>query len=302
MATLHGVASYGWGAMLKIQKILLPVDFPNTSLRVVHQAAAFARHFLAEIVMLHVATAQSHAAGVPEDGPEFDRWDVLAEVLGEARKNLDYVLGAELDGLTIHSLLVKGDPARAIVQVAQQENADLIMMSSHGYTFNRFLLGSETAKVLNATDCPMWTDAHIEELPMDGLALRHVLCAVDFKPQNLGAVSWATRMAAEFGARLTLVHVTSSVELWGPGGMYVVAKLKAELFGDASEQFARLKEEMGIEAEVLIGSGDVPKVLREAVKQTKADLLVSGCRPYGGHLRMHGYGIICAVPVPVLNV
>ena len=60
-------------AMLKIKKILLPVDFPNTSLHVIHQAAAFAHHFHSEIVMLHVATAESHAAGVPEDGPEFAR-------------------------------------------------------------------------------------------------------------------------------------------------------------------------------------------------------------------------------------
>jgi hypothetical protein len=46
----------------------------------------------------------------------------------------------------------------------------------------------------------------------------------------------------------------------------------------------------------------VPKVLTQAAKQTKADLLVNGCYPYGGHLRTHGYGIICAVQIPVLSV
>jgi hypothetical protein len=59
---------------------------------------------------------------------------------------------------------------------------------------------------------------------------------------------------------------------------------------------------MDLEADVLIGSGDVPTVLSQVAKQTKADLLVTGCYPYGGHLRTHGYGIICAVPIPVLNV
>ena len=59
---------------------------------------------------------------------------------------------------------------------------------------------------------------------------------------------------------------------------------------------------MGIKADVFIGSGDVPKVLSQAAKQTKADLLVTGCHPYGGHLRTHGYAIICAVPIPVLSV
>jgi nucleotide-binding universal stress UspA family protein len=59
---------------------------------------------------------------------------------------------------------------------------------------------------------------------------------------------------------------------------------------------------MGLKADVFIGSGNVPEVLSQAVRQTKADLLVAGCRPYGGHLRTHGYGTICAVPIPVLSM
>jgi len=55
--------------MLDIKKILLPVDFPNASLPVISQAATLAHHFDAEIVMLHVMTTQSHAAGVPDHGP-----------------------------------------------------------------------------------------------------------------------------------------------------------------------------------------------------------------------------------------
>ena len=64
--------------MLNIKKILLPVDFPNTSLRVVHQAATLAHHFHSEIVMLHAVTAESHAAGVPEDTREQADWDLLS--------------------------------------------------------------------------------------------------------------------------------------------------------------------------------------------------------------------------------
>ena len=66
---------------------------------------------------------------------------------------------------------------------------------------------------------------------------------------------------------------------------------------------AKLQQETGIKADVLIGSGDVPKVLsQQAAKQTKSDLLVTGFYPYGGHLRTHGYGTICAVSIPVLSM
>ena len=56
--------------MLNIKSILLPVDIPIASLGVIHQAATLARHFNSAIVMLHVVTARSHAAGVPEDSRE----------------------------------------------------------------------------------------------------------------------------------------------------------------------------------------------------------------------------------------
>jgi len=307
--------------MLNIQKILLPVDFPNTSLRVVHQAATLARHFQAKIVMLHVASAQSHAAGVPEDAAELAGWDMLAEIVREAEKNYDQSLGAELQGIAIEGRLIEGDPGRAIVQTAQMEKADLIMMPSHGQTFNQFLLGSITAKVLQGSECPVWTGAHVEEAegpltrndpqakgqevkqqPGQEFAIHNILCAVDLGSRSEDAVSWAAQMAAEFGARLTLAHVTASVERWGPGGSYVDQKWKEALVGDASQRIAKLQEDVGVKAEVLIGSGDVPKVLNQAAKQTKADLLVTGCYPYGGNLRIHGYAIICAMPIPVLSV
>src|SRR5208337_2057006 len=170
--------------MLNIKKILLPVDFPNTSLGVVHQAATLAQHFHSQIVMLHVMTSLSHTAGVPEDGPELSGWDMLAEITSAAEKNLDHSLGPELDDLTIKRVLVKGDAARAIVQTAEEEKADLIMMPSYGQTFSQFLLGSVTAKVLHGTVCPVWTDAHVEESPIREFAIRNVLCAVDFNPYN----------------------------------------------------------------------------------------------------------------------
>jgi nucleotide-binding universal stress UspA family protein len=288
--------------MLNIQKILLPVDFPNTSLGVIHQAATLAHHFHSEIVMLHVGTTQSYAAGVPEYGPRLAGWDVLAEIIKGAKKNLDQSLGPELDGLAIRGVLVKGDPAHLIVRTAQEEKADLIMMPSHGYTFNQFLLGSVTAKVLGGTECPVWTSAHIEGSQVREFAIRNVLCAVDLGPHSEDVVAWAAPMATEFDARLTLAHVTAGVEFWGPGGSHVDQKWKEALVGDASQRIAKLQQEMGIKAEVFIGSGDPPKVLNQAAKQTKADLLITECYPYGGNLRIHGYAIICAVPIPVLSV
>jgi nucleotide-binding universal stress UspA family protein len=288
--------------MLNIKKILLPVDFPVVSFGLAHQAATLARHFNSEIVLLHVATPQSHAAGVPEGAPEQAGFDLLAAIIRQAENQQDNSLGPELAGLPIRRKLVNGDVALTIVDTAEEEQAGLIMMPSFSSTFYQFLMGSVTAKVLHGTERPVWTGAHVQESPGQKFAIRNVLGAVDFGPRAEITVSWASQMAAEFGAHLTLANVTPSVETWGPGGTYVNQKWKEELVGDATERMAKLQQAMDIKADVFIGSGDVPTVLNQAAKQTQADLLVTGSYPYGGHLRIHGYGIICAVPIPVLNV
>ena len=168
--------------------------------------------------MLHVVTAQSRAASQPEDNRELAEKGLLAVIKEEAQKRQDQALGLELDGLTIQSMTGTGEAAPVIVETAEDEKADLIMMSSYGFAFYQFLMGSVTAKVLHEAECPVWTDAHVEESRVQELAIRNVLCAVEFGPRADITVSWAAQMAAEFGARLTLANVTASVEFWGPGG------------------------------------------------------------------------------------
>ena len=288
--------------MLGIKKILLPVDYPNTSLCVIHQAAALAHHFHAEIVMLHTVTPRSHAAGVPEGGAGLASWDLLEEIIRRAQEKQDQTLARELDGLSIRRVLAKGNPAQAIVQTAQREKTDLTMMPSYGFTFDQFLLGSVAPKALGGSECPLWTCGHVEQSSPQNFVIRNVVCAVDFSPHVRKTVSWAKEMAAEFGASLTLADVTASVDFWGPGGDYVNPKWKTALVSDAARHIADIQREMGITADVSIGSGDVPAVLSQAAKQAKADLLVSGCRPYGVSLRTHAYAIIRSTQIPVLSV
>jgi nucleotide-binding universal stress UspA family protein len=252
--------------------------------------------------MLHVLTVQSHLAGVPASGPELARWDLLAAITRRAEKNLNQVFGLELSELTIRRMVVRGGAAQAIMKIAREENVDLIMMPSAGPAFYEFLQSSATAELERDTSCPVWTDAHLEELPAKKFALRSVLCAVEFNSNDRKTVWWAAQLAAEFGARLTLAHVTASVERWGPGGTSINPAWKQALFTDASQQLADLQKDAGIKSEVFIGSGEVPTALCQAAKDTNADLLVTGCYPYGGRLRTHGYNIMCAVPIPVLSV
>jgi nucleotide-binding universal stress UspA family protein len=289
--------------MLKIDRILLPIDFQDSSKHVVHQVAALARHFHSEIVMLHVVTPLSYSAAMLEGNyvpANLD--DLLKELLRQAQKQLDRALGAELEGISVKRLLLEGDPAVAIVQTAQAEKVDLIAMPTHGYgAFRRFLLGSVTSKVLHDSHCPVWTGAHLEDDPAREFAIDNVLCAVDLSKHSLKTVQLAAQIASEFTARLTLAHITAGMETYGPGPYQDDPSWTEAVISSASRQLADLQREAGTKAEVFIGSGDVPKMLSQAAKQLSADVLIVG-RPTGGRLRATGYGIIRESYVPVLSV
>jgi nucleotide-binding universal stress UspA family protein len=289
--------------MLSLNKILLPVDLQSSSKQVVHQAAVLARHFHSEIVMLHVVTPLSYAAGALEGSyvpASLD--DLLKELIRQAQKELDRTLAPELDGLPVKRMLLEGDPASTIVRVARDEKAHLIVMPTHGYgAFRRFLLGSVTAKVLHDSECPVWTGAHLEEAPMREFAIRNILCAIDLSQHSCTTVRWAAQLAAEFEAKLTLGHITAGVDAYGPEGHQFGPKWKEVLISSATQRIARLQEETNTRAEVFIDSGDVPTLLSRQAKEGKADLLVVG-RPSHGRLRATGYGIIRESPIPVLSV
>jgi nucleotide-binding universal stress UspA family protein len=179
------------------------------------------------------------------------------------------------------------------------------MMATHGYgSFYRFLLGSVTAKVLHEIQCPVWTGAHLEEAAAREFSIRNVLCSVELNAHSRHTVSLAAQMAAAVNATLTLVHITGSVEIYGPGGSHVDPEWKQKIVSFAAEEIAKLQREAGTKAEVIIDSGNVPELLNRVAEQTEADVLVVGHIPGRSHLgdNGNGYGIIRASQIPVLSV
>jgi nucleotide-binding universal stress UspA family protein len=285
--------------VLSINKILLPLDLEESVLpvAVIRQAAALAHHFHSEILVLHVIRPLTYFVG-GNTARELIEQEVASE-----QERLKESLGSELEGLSVRRLVVKGDPAVEIFRTVAEQKVGLIVMPTHGYgAYERFLVGSVTAKVLHNGECPVWAASHNEDVPGQQFAIRNVLCAVDFSTHSPKTVRWAQDIANGFGARLTLAHVTPGVEIYGPGGYHVLTDMKQELVNGANNRMAMLQQELGTKAEVFIGSGDVPKVMSQAAKETKADLLVVGCRSLDHRFGNTAYGIIREAHVPVLSV
>jgi nucleotide-binding universal stress UspA family protein len=296
--------------MLRIRKILVPIVFKEsvfteTFRHTAQQAAWLARRFHADVILLHVVTPFDYLPGLLEGGHEITTRDLQAHIIQQAQKDLDRALQPELEGIAVTRMLLRGDPAQEIIRTAVDQSVDLIVMPTRGAgAFYRFLLGSVTAKVLHESDCPVWTGAHMEEAPSREFSIRHVLCSVDLSPHNRHTASLAAEMATAVDATLTLVHITASVEVYGPGGFHTNPEWKQILVGIAEKEVARLQQDIGTKAEVIIDSGNVPELLNRAAEQTKADVLVIGHIPGRSHLgdNGNGYGIIRESRIPVLSV
>jgi nucleotide-binding universal stress UspA family protein len=79
---------------------------------------------------------------------------------------------------------------------------------------------------------------------------------------------------------------------------------KETIRGNAIREIAKLQQDIGTKAEVIIDSGNVPELLSRAAGQTNADVLVIGHSPGRSHLgdNGEGYGIIRESGIPVLSV
>ncbi len=287
--------------MKSLDKILLPVDFSERSLGAARYAKTLTDHFHSELTLLHVLTPPHYEFGALEIGGSM-LTELYSNRSAQVDKELETFLAEELAGTEAKRVVLEGDPARQIVDYAHEENIGLVVMPTHGYgPFRQFILGSITAKVLHDADCPVWTGVHLEEAPVaEPKPFREILCAVDLGPQSCKALEWAAAMQKEFGARLTVLHVMADSPATPENDTRA-----HELMMTVRDDLARLQQRFGTEAELVVESGDAPKVVCETAQRIGAGLLVIGrgsAAGVFGRLRTNAYAIIRQSPCPVVSV
>jgi nucleotide-binding universal stress UspA family protein len=292
---------------MQLKKILLPVDLAGTNVRLASQAAVIAGQFGAEIVLLHVMQTAAYPRALLESVQARSEGhdDFEDQLLRALQPQLEATLREQLDGLPVRRVLARGAVAPRIEQTALEEGVDLIMMATHSHdVIYRYLIGSVTSKILHQNRCPLWTDAYIPADPTYRFSVRRMLCAIDLDAHSAQTLTRAREVAAAFDAQLTLVHVTPSVEIYGPGGSIPV-RWRDEMLETAGVQLERLQQQVGGASNpTIIDSGNVPEALNRAAHASGADLLVIGRLPAGGHLGANGAGdaLVRGSVIPVLSI
>jgi len=138
---------------LALKRILVPVDFSESSRKALHYATSFARQFNAELLLFHVVEPY------PPPPPDYIIADNLvdnAKIQEEAAKELAQWRGEIGESISVRSSVEIGSPYREIVRCADENNIDLIIIGTHGHTrLAHFLLGSTAERVVRHAPCPV---------------------------------------------------------------------------------------------------------------------------------------------------
>ncbi len=143
-------------AVLHLRKILVPIDFSDSSLKALRYALGFAEQFSAGIVLLHVVEPKLYPVDFLIVPPEMEEANVkLAHAAREKLSSMAAEL-REKHYLQADALVRQGNPAVEIAKVARSLDADLIVIATHGYTgLKHVYLGSVTEKITRHATCPV---------------------------------------------------------------------------------------------------------------------------------------------------
>ena len=133
------------------KKILVPTDGSEFAKKAQKHALFLAEVSGAEIVAVSV-TENNFVNELPLDDEVYQFNQILKEQSKDHLREFDEL--NDNDDLKISHVIREGSPAKVILEVAKDENIDLIVIGSSGKSgFDRFIMGSVADKVVNSAKC-----------------------------------------------------------------------------------------------------------------------------------------------------
>jgi nucleotide-binding universal stress UspA family protein len=141
----------------EINKILVPVDFSDYSKSSLRYAVNFSKFFKAEMILVYVVEAVIYPPdfsmgqiAIPSVNAEWDK---------RAKEELEKLAKAEIPAdVKVKTIIKTGKPFMEIIETASEEDADLIIIATHGHSgVEHILFGSTAEKVVRKAPCPVLT-------------------------------------------------------------------------------------------------------------------------------------------------
>jgi len=282
-----------------IHRVLIATDFSRFSDVALSFGLELAHEYQAKAYVVFVLPSDDFLIAGPDAyvaAKDAARRDLL-ELKAELRKTRSYREGEDYD-----LLLLEGDVAQSILDCARQKKVDVIVVGTHGRGgLGKMLMGSVAERVFRQSTAPVMTIGPHLRLSARGLAPRNILVAADFTPASERAAHYASALAREHNAKLTMLHVLDHAELSGVAD-------RAEVVQGIERKLTDLlgKDAAGLQLCCRVEIGKVVPTILRTEAEIDADLLVMGVRPWSGLLDRlmwpNAYEIVREAACPVLTV
>lgn len=287
--------------MPRIERILAATDGGEHGLQAVVTGAALARRtgatFEAVTVAEPVIVPEAQTpAGVPVADYENA---FLDDSRRAARAQLEEA-GAQDAKLHVRS----GLAARAIAQLADEWEADLIVLGAHPKpALARFLVGSTEERVIRLAHRPVLAAVEPRREPF----LR-VLTAIDLSDQSSRVLRAGAAIAAADGARFRTLYVQEPLPpMLEESETFDVAQYRQQGRSQLRQLIDGAKLPEGLEVEVHVHEGKAGARILEEAQEWDADLIVMGTHGFGFferlllgstslHVMRHGHRATVVVP------
>jgi nucleotide-binding universal stress UspA family protein len=139
--------------MVMYTRILLPLDRSAVAEQALSHALAQARRSGAELILLRVLEPLTNVRGLSDRDLE----EMRAFTLQRAQEYLDdLVARADCEGIAVRTDTVEGRPHEKILQYAEANGVDLIVICTRGRSgFSRWLMGSVADRVVRGAKVPV---------------------------------------------------------------------------------------------------------------------------------------------------
>ncbi len=186
-----------------MKTILVPTDFSSHSENALRTAATIARANKATILVVHMAGMTD---GLLTRDEAYNALESVYYVKLAEKHFTEFLDKPYLEGIAVQQAVKKHRNFSEINDVAKENDAGLIVMSSHGSSgLEEVLVGSNTEKVVRTSEIPVLV---IKQMVSD-FKLDSGVFASDFSLENIAAYKKAKEFFNQFGASMNLVYVNT---------------------------------------------------------------------------------------------
>jgi len=262
--------------MGKYRKILVAIDGSESSRNALLQAFRFAVDEKCWITVTSVVPpydGEVEILGVKDIRTALRK--PCEDALADARKL------AEQERALIKTVCEEGEAPERIVDLADAENCDLIIMGRRGLRpVERMLVGRITARVIGLSQ------REVLVVPNNtAVGWKTIVVATDGSKYSALAVDRAIAFAQSYGGELKVLSVVDV-----PTEFYAEAPQAVDdLVKKAKEYVAKVKQQAeaaGIKAEAFVGEAEAHEAITKLAREVKADMIVLGSHGRTGMRRL----------------